>query len=122
MAKAKEGDLYSCGECGLVVCVEDPCGCSTCEMICCDVPMTKKAGKAKNSKKEESRTEDQGWQKIGDRPLDHFSHRLTYNPGRGAKAPLLPITKAASTAGIFSGTVPAAGHCRPLIPFSYIKS
>jgi len=54
MAKAKQGDLYSCGECGLVVCVEDPCGCSACELICCDVPMTKKAGKAKTAKKKKA--------------------------------------------------------------------
>jgi hypothetical protein len=45
MPKAKEGDLYSCEECGMVVSVEDPCGCSMCELICCDVPMQKKAGK-----------------------------------------------------------------------------
>ncbi|HOD35478.1 MAG TPA: hypothetical protein PLR20_07625 [Syntrophales bacterium] len=45
MAKAKKGDLYSCEECGMVVCVEDPCGCGTCELICCDVPMKRKAVK-----------------------------------------------------------------------------
>ena len=54
MAKAKEGDLYSCTECGMVVCVEDPCGCSTCELICCDVPMKKKAGKAKTARKKKA--------------------------------------------------------------------
>jgi hypothetical protein len=51
MAKAKEGDLYGCEECGMVVCVEDPCGCSACEIICCDVPMKKKAGTANTSRK-----------------------------------------------------------------------
>jgi hypothetical protein len=51
MPRAKKGDLYSCEECGMVVAVEDPCGCSTCELICCDVPMTKKAGVAKSIKK-----------------------------------------------------------------------
>jgi len=45
MPKAKEGDLYSCEECGMVVAVEDPCGCSTCELICCDVPMKKETRK-----------------------------------------------------------------------------
>jgi|WetSurMetagenome_2_1015567.scaffolds.fasta_scaffold04413_9 hypothetical protein len=49
MPKAKEGDLYICEECGMVVAVEDPCGCSTCELICCDAPMTKKAGTAKKA-------------------------------------------------------------------------
>lgn len=47
MPKAKEGDLYSCKECGLVVAVEDPCGCSTCELICCDVPMNRKGARKK---------------------------------------------------------------------------
>ncbi len=50
MAKAKAGDLLSCLECGLVVAVEDPCGCGATEIICCDVPMAKgklAAGKAK---------------------------------------------------------------------------
>ena len=49
MPKAKEGDRYSCEECGMVVAVEDPCGCSDCELICCDAPMTKKAGTAKKA-------------------------------------------------------------------------
>jgi hypothetical protein len=49
MPIAKEGDLYRCEECGMVVAVEDPCGCSDCELICCDVPMTKKAGAAKKT-------------------------------------------------------------------------
>ena len=38
MAK-KKGDKYKCEECGLVVIVDDTCGCSECELICCDVPM-----------------------------------------------------------------------------------
>ncbi len=47
----KEGELYRCEECGMVVAVEDPCGCGTCELICCDVPMVKKAGTAKSARK-----------------------------------------------------------------------
>jgi hypothetical protein len=54
MPKAKEGDLYGCEECGMVVCVEDACGCSTCELICCDVPMAKKAGTAKAAGKKKA--------------------------------------------------------------------
>jgi hypothetical protein len=50
MAKAKEGDLYGCEECGMIVCVEDPCGCSACEIICCDVPMKKKTGTTRKKK------------------------------------------------------------------------
>ena len=35
----KKGEEYKCDECGLVVLVEDPCGCNTCELVCCEVPM-----------------------------------------------------------------------------------
>ncbi len=35
----KKGDQYECEECGLVVLVEDPCGCDTCELVCCEQPM-----------------------------------------------------------------------------------
>jgi hypothetical protein len=56
MPKAKEGDLYGCEECGMVVCVEDPCGCIDCELICCDVPMTKKAGTAKKGASSKAKT------------------------------------------------------------------
>jgi hypothetical protein len=44
----KKGEKYKCEECGLVVIVEDPCGCETVELLCCETPMksakaTKKA-------------------------------------------------------------------------------
>ncbi|MCW4019525.1 MAG: desulforedoxin [Candidatus Bathyarchaeota archaeon] len=35
----KKGEQYKCEECGLVVLVEDPCGCESCELICCNEPM-----------------------------------------------------------------------------------
>jgi len=35
----KKGAKYECGECGLVVVVDEPCGCGACELICCEVPM-----------------------------------------------------------------------------------
>lgn len=41
MAKAKQGDLFSCTECGLVVVVDEACGCAAAEIVCCDVPMAK---------------------------------------------------------------------------------
>lgn len=50
MAKAKQGDLLSCMECGLVVAVDEVCGCADVALICCDKPMAKgklAAGKAK---------------------------------------------------------------------------
>ena len=36
---AKKGEKYKCGECGLVVIVDDACGCSECDLICCGEPM-----------------------------------------------------------------------------------
>jgi len=46
MAK-KRGAKYACGECGLVVVVDDPCGCAACELICCSVPMKEVKPKTK---------------------------------------------------------------------------
>ena len=45
----KKGEKYKCDECGLVVVVEDPCGCETVELLCCEAPMkpVKEAAKAK---------------------------------------------------------------------------
>jgi hypothetical protein len=46
---AKKGEKYKCDECGLIVVVEDPCGCETVGLLCCEVPMkpVKVAAKAK---------------------------------------------------------------------------
>jgi hypothetical protein len=41
MAKVKLGDLFSCTECGLVVVVDETCGCAATEIVCCDQPMAK---------------------------------------------------------------------------------
>ena len=46
MAK-KKGAKYECEECGLVVVVDDPCGCAACELVCCEVPMKEVKPKAK---------------------------------------------------------------------------
>ena len=47
----KKGEKYECGECGLVVLVEDPCGCESCELVCCGEPMKPvKATQAKEKK------------------------------------------------------------------------
>ena len=51
MAKVKKGDLFSCNACGLVITVDEACGCATSELICCDEPMAKgKAAAAKARK------------------------------------------------------------------------
>ena len=36
---AKKGEKYKCSECGLIVVVDDPCGCEAVELICCEAPM-----------------------------------------------------------------------------------
>ena len=51
MARAKEGDLYVCDECGMVVAIEDACTCDECGLVCCEVPMVKKPGTARKAKK-----------------------------------------------------------------------
>jgi hypothetical protein len=36
---AKKGEKYRCSECGLVVMVDNTCGCSECDIVCCGEPM-----------------------------------------------------------------------------------
>ncbi|NWG02285.1 MAG: hypothetical protein HXY44_05460 [Syntrophaceae bacterium] len=39
----KKGDVYKCSVCGLVVTVDETCGCvDTCDIICCEKPMKAK--------------------------------------------------------------------------------
>jgi len=39
----KKGDSYKCTVCGLVLSVDEVCGCvDTCDIICCEKPMTPK--------------------------------------------------------------------------------
>ncbi len=35
----KKGEKYKCDECGMVVLVEDVCGCEDCDILCCGAPM-----------------------------------------------------------------------------------
>jgi hypothetical protein len=35
----KKGEKYKCDECGMVVVVEDVCGCDECDIVCCGAPM-----------------------------------------------------------------------------------
>ena len=51
MARAKTADRYVCDECGMVVSVDEACGCETCEIVCCDAPMAKVAPAAKKAVK-----------------------------------------------------------------------
>ncbi len=48
---ATKGESYACQSCGLVVTVDEDCGCvDACEIVCCDLPM-KKTRKAKAATK-----------------------------------------------------------------------
>ena len=35
----KKGDRYSCDDCGIVVIVDEACGCAPCDLVCCGAPM-----------------------------------------------------------------------------------
>jgi hypothetical protein len=48
----KKGERYKCDECGIVVLVEDDCGCEDCDIVCCGAPMKQvKEGKPKTEVK-----------------------------------------------------------------------
>ncbi len=50
--KVAKDDRYVCETCGLVVSVDEVCGCvDVCDIICCDQPMKRKEVKAKATKK-----------------------------------------------------------------------
>lgn len=42
----KKGDKYKCPDCGLVIVIEEECGCESCTLLCCDVPLKKVRAKA----------------------------------------------------------------------------
>ena len=45
----KKGDKYHCEDCGLILMVNEPCGCEPCEIVCCGTPMKPVAEKTKTS-------------------------------------------------------------------------
>ncbi|MBP9021425.1 MAG: hypothetical protein KBG01_07865 [Syntrophobacterales bacterium] len=52
MAKAKAGDKLSCGVCGLVVTVDEACGCASIEeLVCCGEVMKKGELAARRARK-----------------------------------------------------------------------
>jgi hypothetical protein len=48
---AKKGQKYKCGQCGVVVMVDEGCGCSACDMVCCGQPMKEVKGPPPAAKK-----------------------------------------------------------------------
>lgn len=55
MAKGQKGAKYKCEECGVVVAVDEPCGCQPCDLVCCGVPMIAVAPKKSVKKKTKSK-------------------------------------------------------------------
>lgn len=51
MVKEQKGVKYKCEECGVVVVVDEPCGCEPCDLVCCGVPMVEMALKTNVKKK-----------------------------------------------------------------------
>jgi len=43
---AKKGAKYKCPECGVVVMIDEPCGCAPCDLMCCGVAMEEVKPKA----------------------------------------------------------------------------
>jgi hypothetical protein len=82
MAKAKKGDMYSCEVCGLIVVVDEVCGCATADLVCCKAPMARgKAAAAKAKKKA-------------------LAQPAAKAPARKAKAKVKPAKKAAPRAAV----------------------
>ena len=54
MAKVKKGDVLNCDVCGLVMVVDEACGCASAEILCCEQPMVK--GKSVAKKKPAAKT------------------------------------------------------------------
>ncbi len=54
MAKVKKGDVFSCEVCGIILAVDESCGCATCDLICCGQPMAKGKASAKKARKKAS--------------------------------------------------------------------
>ena len=49
--KMTKGTSYACEVCGLVVSVDEACGCvDVCDIVCCGRPMRERKGKVKASK------------------------------------------------------------------------
>ena len=48
--KVSKGESYGCDVCGVVVTVDEPCGCEDTVIMCCDQPMKERKIKAKAAK------------------------------------------------------------------------
>ena len=39
--KPKKGEKFKCHKCGLVVTIDNECGCEICDILCCSEPLKK---------------------------------------------------------------------------------
>ncbi len=39
---SRVGTKYACSDCGLIVTIDEDCGCSMVDLVCCGTPMKKK--------------------------------------------------------------------------------
>ena len=44
---SRVGSRYACSDCGMVVVLEEDCGCQMIDLVCCGTPMKKKRAAAK---------------------------------------------------------------------------
>lgn len=44
---SRVGTKYACSDCGLLVTVDEDCGCATVDLVCCGTPMKKKRAATK---------------------------------------------------------------------------
>jgi hypothetical protein len=44
---SRVGTRYACSDCGLVVTVDQDCGCAMVDLVCCGLPMKKKRAACK---------------------------------------------------------------------------
>ena len=58
MAKTKQGDSLSCSVCGLIVTVDEVCGCAETAVVCCDLPMVKGKLAADRARRKKGTTAD----------------------------------------------------------------
>jgi hypothetical protein len=90
MSRVKTGDVLSCEVCGLVVIVDEECGCAVAEIICCEEPMMNKGPivrkKATAAAKPKKKAKPKAKKKTLKKPV-------TKKPALKKKAAKKPVTK-----------------------------
>ena len=95
MAKTKQGDSLSCLVCGLVVTVDEVCGCSETVVVCCDQPMAKGKLAADKARKKAAVTANPS-RAVKAMKAGGAARAKTSPPKAGAKMPAKPVAKPAA--------------------------